>query len=98
MAALENLQHLLFICMVVVRLRTRDYNGWYNDPSRSDECWFSPLINHIWVHVCLFETDRLAEGDGCVSVQGMMNALRVQVESRFAFSVLAKVYAEFLRW
>lgn len=53
--------------------------------------------------MCVRETSRLAEGDGCVSVQGRMNTRRVQVESRFALCVLDKVYAaeisvSFLRW
>lgn len=43
--------------------------------------------------MCVRETGRLAEGDGCVSVQGRMNTRRVQVESRFALCVLDKVYA-----
>lgn len=43
------------------------------------------------------KTDGLAEGDGCVSVQGRMNTLRVQVESRFAFS-RCMLSTQFLRW
>lgn len=49
---------------------------------------------YLAVSVCERKTDRLAEGDGCVSEQEKMRIVRVQVESRFAFCVFGKVCAE----
>lgn len=49
-------------------------------------------ISYVGENVCVRQTSRREEGDGCVSVQGEDENSRVQSESRFAFPVFDKVF------